>query len=44
MINENPRKYGYITVSLRGADGKRHAYPLHRLIYETFVSEIPTGY
>ena len=44
MINENPRKYGYITVSLRGSDGKRHAYPLHRLIYETFIGEIPHGY
>ena len=41
MINERPRKYGYITVSLRGADGKRRSYPLHRLIYETFIGKIP---
>lgn len=43
VLNERCTKAGYRTVTLRGDDGIRRTYSVHRLVYESFIGEVPEG-
>ena len=37
------KKYKYIDINFKDGNGQRH-YPIHRMMYETWIGEIPKGY
>lgn len=43
ILSNKNSKGGYFSVVLRGDKGKRKYTRIHRLVYETFVGEIPKG-
>ena len=43
FLNEKSTKAGYRTVSMRDDNGVRKTFSVHKLMYETFISEVPQG-
>lgn len=41
FLNEKSTKAGYRTVSMKDDNGVRKTFSVHKLMYETFISEVP---